>query len=631
MKAGSLVFFLCFLTCMQVKAQQYSDTLKTVVISGRYWDGFELADHSSELDKDFVPNPSGNVGNAFLETSGHIFTSYGLSGLVAPRIRGTNPEHTAVLWNGINTNHAGLGQSNAFNLPVNAADRMILHLGGASPLFGTGAIGGVVQLQDRVQFEEKSNLMLESGYGSFDRLHSQLQFTKNTTRLSSSIRFYRNQSENDFSYTNTADFRKPELKQVNAGFRQTGFSGHLAYKFTEKSQLRFHSWIHDGHTEIQPAMTNQNADDWQKDQTHRYKLSYHHFSNLGLFEASAFYTSDAINFKNEMSVVERLGTRINWRKDLLPFWSVSAGINNNYFVPDSPHYPNDASETRTAFFALNRFEFAALKLGINLRYTRVEDYKVPLTPELSLEYDLIRERNSVLTIYSNYSENFRVPTLNERFWLPNANPDISPELSREVEAGFKAHRNGWKVQLAAYQMVIDNVVRWIEKDSTWSEYSGRWYTGLFVPVNFNKLENRGVNFSFSKEAILLGPLKLSQNIVLNHCHSLTSGPEAKRKSLYVPENTVVSNSEILFPLRFKLHVNWHWVDQSPTNTANLEAYSLLNLMASRITNMGSHSLEVFLRVNNVFDTDYQTFINRAMPGRNYMISARLNINYHETN
>ncbi len=630
LKARGILGIVLCLVILQTHAQIKEDTLETVVISGQYWDGYEFSDNSTELSKDFVPNPAGNVGNAFLETSGHIFTSYGLSGLVAPRIRGTNPEHTAVLWNGINTNHAGLGQGNAFNIPLYAADRISLNSGGASSIFGTGAIGGVIQLLDRVRFDGKSSLILESGYGSFDRLHSQFQFTKNTSRFSSSFRFYRNQSNNDFKYTNTSDFRKPELKQVNAGFRQTGISGHIAYKFNKNSQLRFHSWIHDGHTEIQPAMTNQNSDNWQKDQTHRYKLSYHHFSNLGLFEVSTFYTSDAINFINEVSVIERVGAQLNWRKSILPFWSVSAGINNNYFVPDSPNYLHDASENRTSFFALNRFEFDALKLGFNFRYTMIDGYKVPLTPEMSLQYDLLNENNTFLMIYGNYSENFRVPTLNERFWIPNANPDILPELSREAELGIKAQRYGWEMKLSAYQMVIDNVVRWIENDSLWSEYNGRWYTGLFVPVNFNQLENRGVNFSVTTKPIQLGPLKVIQNVIVNHCHSLTLGNETKRKSWYVPENTLVSNSEILFPSAFKFNVNWHWIDENPTISNNLDAYSLLNLMLSRNTKMENHTLEIFLRVNNLLDSDYQTFINRAMPGRNYMISVRLNLNKYET-
>ena len=55
----------------------------------------------------------------------------------------------------------------------------------------------------------------------------------------------------------------------------------------------------------------------------------------------------------------------------------------------------------------------------------------------------------------------------------------------------------------------------------------------------------------------------------------------------------------------------------------LEAYTLWNASVGKQGNLGSLNWQLEFQVNNLTGEDYQTFENRAMPGRNYHINLSI--------
>ncbi len=145
------MFLGCVLVCHLISAQRKdSIVLSTVSVYGakesRYLAGssVQALDSSLKARRKFTPPRR----SALPPVSGLLpqlwqWNALGIS------MRGTSPQHTAVLWNGINITSFSLGQADFSILPAAAFDNVSVHEGAGSARFGSGAFGGTVLLNSR--------------------------------------------------------------------------------------------------------------------------------------------------------------------------------------------------------------------------------------------------------------------------------------------------------------------------------------------------------------------------------------------------------------------------------------------------------------------------------------------------
>ncbi|MCK5776600.1 MAG: Plug domain-containing protein, partial [Bacteroidales bacterium] len=93
--------------------------------------------------------------------------SYGYGGLSNVSMRGANSNHTAVLWNGFNLQDPMNGGTNMLLFPLFFVDQVQVQKGGSSALFGSGAMGGVISLENNLAFNKGLQLGLFTSVGSF--------------------------------------------------------------------------------------------------------------------------------------------------------------------------------------------------------------------------------------------------------------------------------------------------------------------------------------------------------------------------------------------------------------------------------------------------------------------------------
>ena len=87
---------------------------------------------------------------------------------------------------------------------------------------------------------------------------------------------------------------------------------------------------------------------------------------------------------------------------------------------------------------------------------------------------------------ASLSRAFKVPTLNDRYWVPGGNPDILPEDSWSAEMGLEHvfENGGTKLThgITRYRMYVDNWIIWLPKGNIWS------------PENIRAVQNDGVEY-----------------------------------------------------------------------------------------------------------------------------------------
>lgn len=176
---------------------------------------------------------------------------------------------------------------------------------------------------------------------------------------------------------------------------------------------------------------------------------------------------------------------------------------------------SDAEQRTLGAFAQHQILVGAVDVALGLRADRIEQEEVSgqgrqtstfdeLSPQLALTYRL----SEGLAVYGSYAEAFRTPNLRERFiggphfgtnqFLPN--PDLEPEDARNLEAGFTFVHTGWqdggdrlRGQLSLYQNTVDNFIEQIVRQPDFQGDPALANTTRFENVAEARL--RGVEFN----------------------------------------------------------------------------------------------------------------------------------------
>ncbi len=102
-------------------------------------------------------------------------------------LRGTNASQTGVYWNGIAINSSLNGQTDFNTLTATSFDEVEIRRGGASVLLGSGAIGGAINLSDKIIFKHKKEAGILFGIGSYETYFSQINALISNDKLFAKI------------------------------------------------------------------------------------------------------------------------------------------------------------------------------------------------------------------------------------------------------------------------------------------------------------------------------------------------------------------------------------------------------------------------------------------------------------
>src|SRR5690554_4829921 len=139
----------------------------------------------------------------------------------------------------------------------------------------------------------------------------------------------------------------------------------------------------------------------------------------------------------------------------------------------------ESSRTNSALYSQLRLNFGPTDVQLSLRGDDNEAYGKNETGGIALGHALDRSHR----VRVSYGTAFRAPTFND-LYFPGANPDLEAEESGTVEVGASGHYQNWFWDGALFQLDVDNLI-------AWSPTPG----GLWTPMNVNEARIRGVELS----------------------------------------------------------------------------------------------------------------------------------------
>lgn len=428
------------------------------------------------------------LSDKLIEQTSLYLKTYGNNQLSTVALRGTTASQTAVLWNGININSPTLGQTDFSLVPLFLFDEVSIRYGTASSLYGTDAIGGSIMLGQReAKFQRGLKASVFQQIGSFGRSGTGVKATYGNERWELRTKAYRAFIRNDFPYTSDAvGYSK---KQDHASVWNYGFNQQIHFKISPSQQISADAMVTHNFREIQPTVTNTAAsDETLQDDDVRLALKYQHNSRIGFFSfTTAYVNSEQDYFNDETSTVrsEQFTALATVDISVGSKTSIRSGGSLSHFTATSENFENGLSEDRYDIFSSLKHAIRPNWIvNLNLRQSFYAGRYAPFAPTLGTELGIVQKEKEKLTLRLQAARGFRVPTLNDRYWIPGGNSSIKPEDAIHIESGLnwsrKADHTNHTFDLSVFRTWADEMIVWSVDDE-----------GVWTPMNLMKVNIHG--------------------------------------------------------------------------------------------------------------------------------------------
>ncbi|GAB3199033.1 TonB-dependent receptor plug domain-containing protein [Pontibacter aydingkolensis] len=602
--------------------------MRTVEIFGKPAEVYAAGSRVAQLDSSYLSTyASGSLAQALQARTPIYFKNYGVSGISSVAFRGTNASQTAVLWNGLNISSPTLGQADFSTIPVTSFGDVAVQFGAAGAAYGSGAIGGAVLLSSPKYTSKGLSATIQSEIGSFGRYFGNGSITYGSSKVQTSTGVYIGQAANNFKYKDLTQIQTPEARQENAAVAQHGITQDLTWQLAYNTKLALHGWYTFADREVQPAMGSAANNARMQDKNLRLMAELEHDSRWGQTEVKAAYFNDYLHYTNTStnSVADISTYQLQAEQTYThgKRWSLRGGVNLQHFSAESSGYAGEQTENRASAFALLRYDPSSrIKLSLNLRQAVVEGYNPKPAPALGFDWKFYNDNTNQLSLKGNVAGSYRIPTLNDRFWIGAGNPDLKPEQGWSYESGLRhlfilGNTLLLETELTAYQMLVDNWIQWFP-DAT-----GRWR-----PVNLFRVASKGVEAG-TKATATIGEAKLSATAGYTYTSSeqvkVYEGSGDKGKQLmYVPHHKAILGADATYKgwsvLSNLNYTGLRYISNS--ESGYLEDFILLDLVLSKKLQLQKSQLILTLRSDNVTSATYHTMAYHAMPPRGYTFNIR---------
>ena len=506
-------------------------------------------------------------------------------------LRGAESRFTAVYIDGVRVDSQSTGGASWESIPLALIDRIEILRGPAGAVYGSDAMGGVIQL-----FTKRG----EEGFAPFAGVG-----------------------------VGTYNTRK-----VDAGF--SGASGGFDYALGlayEKS---------DGFN-ARPIATQNPDRDGYRSQSANLRLGFQ-VNQAHRLEATALTSDSNSGYDNGLGEDDRSlhklqAIGLNWQAKWTDIWSTRLSVTDSrdrYETSPSPYLtltnlrgytlqnefrvgshlltaalerkvdqlrnaPIDKGRSQDAVALGYSFASKSHSVQLNLRHDKDSEFGGKTTGSAAYAYAFTPEWRAS----ASAGTAFRAPTLYQRFSEYGVST-LVPESSRNVELGLRWSRSDSSVGLVAYRSKVDNLISFAGAGTCVSPY------GCYA--NTARAEYSGATLNASQ---MVGNVNLGASLDLQNPRDLSTGKQLARRARQ--HGTLTADTRAgAWQLGAEAQFSGQRFDDA-ANTRPLGGYSLLNLSASTPL---AKDWTLLARVDNLADKRYELARTYATAGRSFYVGVK---------
>lgn len=508
------------------------------------------------------------------------------------QVRGLPARYVVVRINGIDMNDPS-GTQSSFNfgsLTPSGIDRIEVLKGSQSALYGSEAIGGVVDITTYRPTEEGVSGRIATEIGSFGTTSGTLSLGLLTDRAEVAFTYGRIVSDGFSARANDDE---------DDSFRQTTLTLTGSYEVTDTFTVGAAVNSREGALEIDRSTSDNSGQNYFDELGARvygelvtgnvtHTLAYSYF-DIERRDPNGFTT----NFAGDRKRLSYLGSA-----------ALSNGYTFNFGLDNTEESFNSGGQTGSedTFSAQAELLFQpldTLDLSAALRYDDNSAFGGKTTGRLAAAW----RAQDDLTFRAVLGTGFRAPSLYERFSV-YGDPDLSPEESRSFELGVeKTYGELASVKATLFYTEIDDLIQFDGSSTACS--SG---FGCYNQVA-GTTKSRGIELS--------GQYALSAATNLFGNYTYTDATTDGTRLTRTPRHDLVLGFDTQFSSRLSGGMDVRYVgDVKPSAFAPADNkvgdYAIVGANLNFDLN---DKTQAYLRVENLFDEDYETAGGYNMPGR----------------
>ena len=543
-------------------------------------------------------------------TSGIDMTQQGGYGKIASVfMRGTNPDQVLVLIDGIKAGSVTTGTTPFEFIPIDQIERVEIIKGPQSSLYGSEAMGGVIQIFTRKgAMQDKPSVSVDAGGGSYKTFRvagtvsgkwKNSWYTLGSSGLGSHGFNARDAIPGPYG------FYQPD----NDGYDNAAVNARLGHRFDNNAEIEAFFMRAQGYTDYD-----------------------------GIYQDKTDFVDQVVGTSGSMDILD------NWRSTLRLGQTLD---DNDQYAPDGA-FSSKFNSTRWNASWLNQFTLSdhhQLVLGSDYRldevdstenYTENSRYDVGVFTEVhsqlwndhfvnaSVRYDNNEAFGDAVTgnfgwrfnwdygisMLASFGNAFKAPSFNDLYFPNYGNPNLKAEESTSFETGLVGNHDWVKWEIRAYHTDIDNLITPVMDPVTFN----------FSAENIGKAEINGIETEIGTQ--LMGwNGKLTMNLLSPKNRETNARlPRRAEQTLAFDLSRTVDSKFGAFDLGANVLAQGDRFDNTQ-NTVKVAGYVTVDLRAAYHLNK---NWMLNAKLNNLLDKNYQTVDTYNMPDRNFFVSIQYN-------
>ena len=503
-------------------------------------------------------------------------------------IRGTQSAQSLVLVDGQRIGSSTSGDSNLQHLNIDQIERVEVLRGSRSVIYGSDAIGGVIQIFTRRGTEQSLQPRLHLGFGSHQTWERSLGLAggdeKTRFNLGASLDETAGLDRTHESYPSDSD---------HDAYRNKSISLSLSHALTDDIEVGANLLDNRGKSEFDNPFGRFDTSTFASVQQQPY-------SDFNVSSVSSYVdarVNDAwktrVEFghtenrektldklSDERTVFNTYRDSVNWQNDLTLDARNSLILGGDWYedrINSSTAFEENSRWNRAAFIQ-HRYQADSFSTELGLRHDDNQQFGGQNTWSGTFTLPLNPDNDLLLS----YSEGFRAPTFNDLYYPDFSNPALKPETSKSYELQ-------WRSQLSDSSRLEASIYRTDLEDAIIFGSNSR-------PENVASARINGFEAALKQE--LFG-WQSNLGVAIIDPRDRDTGHTLARRA----RRTMSWDLDRQFD-RLSLGASWQAVSSSyddKDNTQSLGGYGLIGLRSSWALN---REIKLDLKVDNLLDKGY---------------------------
>lgn len=524
-------------------------------------------------------------------------------------LRGSESNHTQILLNGAKLATNAFGAPQMEHIPMHLIERIELVRGPQSSLYGSGSIGGTIQIFTKKGAGE-SIPYLSVGFGTHETKETSFGLSGGDTSNWYSL----SGGYTETNGYNSCDGRSGVLfigcfttEPDKDAYRNTNASIRLGHRFDNKSEIEFFSLYSEGESEFDGSIYSGNQTDFLQ-HTFGAKLSTEVTDKWLITTNLSQGRLEAANNKNGVNVsfADNQQDHFNIQNDIQ--------LDDEHLLSIGYEYEDDKISESTGFAEKERHSNALFAQLLGAYDTH--NYQLAIRSEDDEQFGSQTTGNMAwgtaltekLRLNASFGTAFVAPALIDLYYpYGYGNSNLDPERSQSYELGLRGQHSGIKWSANIYRTEIKDL---IALDAFW------------VPQNISEALIKGLEL---QAATQFSGINMDGQISLMDPENKSGGANDGKVLARRAEQTVTFNANKSFGhfnLASKVFISGRRFDDS-ANTRRLAGFTTVDIVGAYRINK---DLTAQVKVSNLFNEEYETVAGYNTDGTNVFFS----LNYQPT-